>query len=289
MSTNNSNTSSLFHYTKKVGDLKLILENGLKPNYCKEDFSKIIDMQVIGIPMICFCDIPISRASTFRQGKDDTGYGNYALGLTKEWGIMNNINPILYVSNGSVFNALQNYSAILAKMKYDAEKDALETVKKHPNFVQNENGKRTYTASSKIPNSEKTLCEIMINHYLQADKHILYGLIKPYKNKDKNDYINYNENEWRYVVCNDWLWDKDKYDKWRGKSKLKPPSKFEPLKFNIADVNFIILENKSDVSDFVTYIRELKVFGGNKKPITDEDKNILLTKIITIDDIESNF
>lgn len=287
---NNSNTSSLFHYTKEVSDLKSILENGLKPNYCKEDFSETPINKFIALPMLCFCDIPISRASTFRQGKDDTGYGNYALGLTKEWGIKNNINPILYISNGSVFNALQNYGAILAQMKYNAEKDALETINAHPEFVQNENGKITYTASNTIPNSGKTVCDIMISHFLQYDKHILYGLIKTYKNKDKNDYINYNENEWRYVVSHDWYWDKDKYNEWRGdKNNPKPPSKFEPLRFNIADVNFIILENKFDVSDFVTYIRELKVFGGNTNHIADEDKNILLTKIITIDDIESNF
>ena len=84
-----SNSNTLFHYTNTKVKLLSILKNGLFPNYCMEElpFNKII-----GIPMISFCDIPLTRADVHR-GK----YGKFAIGLTKDWGKRNKLNPLLYL------------------------------------------------------------------------------------------------------------------------------------------------------------------------------------------------
>lgn len=56
--------------------------------------------------MVCFCDIPLSRI-----GEHVSFYGNYGLGLSLEWGHLNKLNPVWYLSNTtqlskSLFNAL---------------------------------------------------------------------------------------------------------------------------------------------------------------------------------------
>ena len=51
----------------------------------------------IGYPMVCFCDIPISRLS-----EHTTFYGEYGLGLTKEWGLKNGLEPVIYSTRAGI-------------------------------------------------------------------------------------------------------------------------------------------------------------------------------------------
>ena len=72
---------TLFHFTKTVESW---LGFDTTPN--------------VAIPVVCFCDIPLSRIS------DHIGfYGNFGIGLTKEWAMSNGLNPLLYVSSTSSF------------------------------------------------------------------------------------------------------------------------------------------------------------------------------------------
>ena len=48
-------------------------------------------------PMISFCDIPLSLAKT--QIKS---YGKYGIGMSKEWGITNKLNPVVYIESQSL-------------------------------------------------------------------------------------------------------------------------------------------------------------------------------------------
>ena len=98
-------TNSLFHFTKKVNNIFSILENDFYPQYCIEEIIDCIyhvdggtlDSR-LGVPMVCFCDIPLSQIN-----KHTTYYGNYAIGLTKDWAKRNKINPVLYMYPNSGF------------------------------------------------------------------------------------------------------------------------------------------------------------------------------------------
>ncbi|MBU0809519.1 MAG: hypothetical protein KKD30_16620 [Gammaproteobacteria bacterium] len=94
---------TLFHFTRSLEFLKSILSNGFRPRYCLED-TRYIGVDYMALPMCCFCDIPISRI------KEHTGfYGEYGLGMTKEWGAINNLEPILYASStGTVANFINH-------------------------------------------------------------------------------------------------------------------------------------------------------------------------------------
>lgn len=96
-------SNSLFHFTKSVDFLKGILQGGFHPRYCLED-TGYLDIDYIGYPMVCFCDIPLSRIA------DHTGfYGSYGLGMTKEWAIKNSLAPLLYAVNGGLLTEFSNY------------------------------------------------------------------------------------------------------------------------------------------------------------------------------------
>jgi len=84
----------LFHYKKDLGVLCLILQNGFRHNSWKETlpYGKIWQQNFI----CCFCDILPKQAAYHRAC-----YGNYALVLTKPWGISNRISPVRYVTEKS--------------------------------------------------------------------------------------------------------------------------------------------------------------------------------------------
>jgi len=91
---------SLFHLTPYFGNLLGILENTFYPRYCYEEFDLVDnDTQSYiedAIPMVCFCDIPLSQLMNHINT-----YGKYGLGMAKEWGIRKGLNPVIYFSKNS--------------------------------------------------------------------------------------------------------------------------------------------------------------------------------------------
>ncbi|MFD1753567.1 abortive infection system antitoxin AbiGi family protein [Rufibacter sediminis] len=93
---------TLFHYTEEQGFLIDALQNGFAPRYCLEDFSYAYPPNPpgsveIALAMKCFCDIRLS------QTQEHTAmYGEYVIGLTKEWAIRNEITPVLYFHETSL-------------------------------------------------------------------------------------------------------------------------------------------------------------------------------------------
>ena len=83
--------NTLFHFTSSLDNLTGILINDFYPRYCLEDFSDFLEHKYrIAIPMVSFCDIPLSQIHNHIKY-----YGGYALGLKKEWGRRNKISPII--------------------------------------------------------------------------------------------------------------------------------------------------------------------------------------------------
>lgn len=82
-------SSSFFHYTSETG-LVSILQNGFYGSYADEQFKDNNgNIQHLYIPMVSFCDIPLSYVETIT-------YGNYAIGMSRIWGNNNGLSPILY-------------------------------------------------------------------------------------------------------------------------------------------------------------------------------------------------
>lgn len=124
------NASSLLHFTNSMDALKGILEKGFRFSYCCEKVSSTINMNElhpeganffrpsphinshIAIPMICFCDIPLTRAKSH-----SILYGNFIVGVDKAMAITvfgDNINPVMYQTSQTIGLALHDLSVIKA-------------------------------------------------------------------------------------------------------------------------------------------------------------------------------
>jgi len=97
----NPKSESLFHFTKSLDGLLSILKNGFFPRFCVEDHTWFgMSDNAAAYPIVCFCDIPLSRI------KDHTDfYGAYGIGLTREWAQKNHLEPVIYSAGyGSVLD-----------------------------------------------------------------------------------------------------------------------------------------------------------------------------------------
>jgi hypothetical protein len=94
MNKSTISANTLFHFTSKLDYITNILTNEFTPRYCMESFGYLNEennLLEIALPMVCFCDIPLSQIRNHIKN-----YGGYAIGLLKEWGISNGINPVMY-------------------------------------------------------------------------------------------------------------------------------------------------------------------------------------------------
>jgi hypothetical protein len=102
-------SASLFHFTPKFEFLKGILSEGFRYGFMLEEipFGGYMEspiMMLSGAKGICFCDIPLSLSSEHRKQ-----YGQYALAMDREWGMMVGVTPVRYIHNRSP--DLKNYAA----------------------------------------------------------------------------------------------------------------------------------------------------------------------------------
>jgi len=90
-------SDTLFHFTTSAKNLESILSKKFQLTYCKETFTLDYQSHDYFVPMVSFCDIPLSLA----KNQIDK-YGSYAIGMTKEWGIRNKLNPVVYIEKDSL-------------------------------------------------------------------------------------------------------------------------------------------------------------------------------------------
>lgn len=271
-------TSSLFHFTKDPGVLLRILETGLIPNCCQEDLSYFDRTVNVGVPMISFCDIPLTRTSMFKAR-----YGDYVIGLSKEWALRKQINPILYVNDERILVSLGFFRAYYRTL--DEE-------------VKERGGSETSISFNLFSPKSLDGIKAFVNRNNAKDAvYSLMGYMKRYISKGPNgsDQSNYIENEWRYVVTGegiDWKWSLEEYMAWRGKGDKPEPSdalKAKKLTFNVEDITHIIVKTESEVHYFVDAILAMKNIGGLDVMLVDDARKLLLTKIISQEKIEKDF
>lgn len=279
---NNVNTNSLFHYTNNFENLIGIIRKGLLPNFCKEVLP---DDETIGIPMVSFCDIPLTRADEHR-GK----YGKFAIGLNKLWGDKNGLNPVLYLKSNSLKGAINNLSMTF-KQAEQYRNQEITKLKSDPSQTSvKSDGTLIITPKDQ---SFDTLCTLMGTSADCFTKEYLYGFIKIYEGTDRHGRptINYNENEWRCILGENsevnWLRGEEDYLKWRGKGD-KPKSIFKPLTFEVNDIRYILMEKEAEIEKLIKSIKILKTIGGNKT-VGYADKELLMTKIMSVERLSDDF
>lgn len=242
-------SKTLFHFTPNANNLISILKNEFHPKYCIEELP-IDGANIKALPMVCFCDIPLS------QIKDhiDT-YGMYGIGMKKDWGTRNGLNPIFYVSEDSLLD--KNLSSIISVF----QKDELKNI-------------------------------AHLNEAKESYLHIIRYLKKYEGDFRRGDNIIedvrfYNEREWRFCPPYNenikfWLLE-DEFKNPVSLAQANETLKNEKLSFEPNDIQYVIIKNESEIYPMIEALKDIK---SKYDPRTIET---LISKIITSDQILNDF
>jgi len=250
-------SKSIIHYTGNINNIKgIINDSSLRLKYCNENIVFDSDDQMsVAFPMVCFCDLPLSLA------KDHiTKYGSYGIGFSKEWARKNQLNPVLYLEQGSTLS-------IYLSKQTDKILDAIH---------------------SKESFSKEDMDELYkFAHVLGFCKNHI-GLLSRKGKKEIQDYVFYDEREWRYIPSQETLEESEMvvsgpaYAK--NKDKFNSKLKGKSLLFDHNDISYIIVKTDKDIPEIVDCIRS-KYY--NKLPAPTLHK--LYTKIISVNQIRDDF
>lgn len=296
---NSINASSLFHFTKKKETLESILSNGLRFSYAFESISPQITANInyssipkkvvegllketgIAIPMISFCDIPITRAS-LHMGR----YGKYMIGFDKshltEW-YKNTINPVLYIHSGNLSDAMVDLSEVYAET-FKAQIESIVSLSKQ--------GKTKESPEFKEQTTTLGLRKFFIL--------FLYGLIKPVYDP-KEDRFYYDEREWRAFLPDDsffndiWKWEitKENYDSnrdsWNNYLAESPDNYITLYEDILRDaITHIVVSEESEIDGVIKFVMESeKIFGYTN--ISKEARLYLVSRITSIERIALDY
>lgn len=312
------NSSSFFHYRRKKSDFLKIIKNGFSYRYSFEplgpefshsnqdeyipmmnymDKGKIVpnrdDFTGIAMPMLCFCDIPIMRASKHRKN-----YGGYCIGVDKEMMIErfeSILNPVFYVSSEDVkstFEELVRLRRELSptneeKSKVKKESEECKDIRDLMNAF-----KDPFFKEIIDKNVRQTKLYLSLMHFM--------ALCKSYtgKNYKGEDVCFYDEREWRVFSYDigpfKWVYDttSDEFEKDRAtKNKQLEKTKFLQLYIQPEDVgkiiSHIIVPTDKKVPEIIKEImKSPKIFGH---VLPTETKQLLISKVTSFERIEKDY
>ncbi len=214
-------SNSLFHATQSLDNLKSIIKQGFRVNYCLETLSvppssseEVAVAPAIYFPMVSFSDIPLSEIDYIT-----TKYqAQYIIGLQKAWGINNGLNPVLYTQSNSLL------------VKYLTEHQAR-------NSAENDR---------------------LLRYILGYTKNYK-GLHR--KSGFQDDNTPYNEKEWRYIPTDEQLKNigihSDFTENLTVTEKYLLTQKIQKLylKFNLEEIKYLIVNSGEDAENLIVYLQ----------------------------------
>ena len=259
-------TDTLIHFTDSKENLKSILQENFRIFMCNERLvlnrrSPSVPHQGmldIHVPMVSFCDIPLSEIKDHMSK-----YGSYGLGMTKVWGARKGLNPVLYLEQGS--NLIKSFKLAFTRLTHGTHES-----------------KPSQTDAQRAINAEaqKALTDVM--RYLKNYESYLYRdgeLTLKYRFSD--------EREWRYVPpytanCEMLLGDPD-FHKPDIRSAAEAKLVDFRLEFEPNDIKYIIINDDSEISEFIEHLRSVK-----SKKYSPDEIDRLTTRILTSEQINSD-
>lgn len=267
MKTRPISSSCLFHYTKSLETLHGILTSGFRFSLVKEALPRIgwgtSPLTALGIQrtyndnqVVCFCDIPLTLAA------DHRGYYNsYAIGLTKEWAMINNVAPVRYVHSDS-----PGFSGELIEF-LEANSNRLELGDGFVQaLIQHKTG--TIPKTDSFPDDTKTTISILEQMLAKALDFIAAGapFFKTYEGDDPLQKTPlkryYDEREWRAVPKS---------------------SEAKNLHFSWDDVVYIICPTRNECRELQEKSEDIC------KYLKFQDSTLLCEKLRSFEEIDSDF
>lgn len=244
-------SNSLFHFTEDKSALLGILADNFRLGWCKESYETEALAPDFYVPMVSFCDIPLSQIK-----RHIGSYGPYGIGLTKSWAIRNGLNPVIYMQSESMLN-----SCMKKGMAYVVKEDPAES-------------------------DEATNAVYALANFLGYVKPYEGELTR--KGVTQQNYRYSDEREWRYVPTStyDNLYITGAEDV--GKEELLSHDEASfiesfRLHFDPNDIKYIIIRDDSEIREFMRHLDEVK--GGK---YSSHDLARLSTRFLTVEQIEQD-
>ena len=221
-------SSTLFHFTSSRENLISILATEFSPRFSFEEFTGAIGEGsgtaefAVGIPMVCFCDIPLSLAADHMMV-----YGRYALGLTKDWGRRLGVAPVLYTyPEAATTDAVIRLHLTIEVLRGTADDGA------------------EFSADT-----ERLIC--FVKPY--------EGTLRRIGHQEKRVRF-YDEREWRYVPPGPWTaLERQSFDDPGVRATANEEiGRRSRLRFEPADIRYIVVATESEIGPMVSEIRRIK-------------------------------
>jgi hypothetical protein len=212
---NKINASSLCHFTGRFDVLQKIIRNGIRFSFAFEKLSPTIianfeypsnpqfvshiyENAGVAIPMVSFCDIPITRVT-----EHISKYGQYMIGLNKKiiLDLYNEIiNPVFYIYSDNLHQVIDDISNVYAEATNLQMQEAINKGKRINVFTQEDVEEIVKEVIEKFPYTKRKI-----------SSQFIVGLSKPCYSKD-GAVCYYDEREWRAFwldrmsVETNWKW-----------------------------------------------------------------------------------
>lgn len=244
-------TNSIIHFTSEISFLKGILKSGFKIKYCSEKLILSSDTNQYKNSFVAHPMVCFCDIPIKSSLEHVKMYGSYGIGLSKDWANKKGINPVLYINKDSMI--AKNISMLLTKRRTKKlDNETNKDIIRIKAFSKNYSGK----------------------------------LFKNGKLID-NEYRFYDEREWRLIP------EKEKLGKVsisiNNSTYLKDKNKYNAkldncfIDFSHTDITYIIVSKTSEIPDIVSYLEVIY------KHVDPKEKNILISKIISIEQIQNDF
>lgn len=241
-------SSTLIHFTADKKALLNILSDNFHVFNCRENFTLNDGPITFVVPMVSFCDIPLSEVKSHIEK-----YGSYGIGLTKEWGVKNGLNPVLYIAQKS--SLAKSFQAALVHFA-------------------DRKGENDWTTE------QKSLVDVLryMKNY-EGDLTRKGTTVERYRFSD--------EREWRYVppaetdchmICL-----QSEYEDSDFKDCVDAQLVSLRLSFEPNDIKYIIIRDDSEIGEFVEHLRRAK-----GKRYVHDDVERLTTRILTSEQINND-
>lgn len=250
--------NTLFKFMKKLDYLKTIIKNSaIIPRYNTEiiEYLNIKMFSEIAYPMVCFCDINLTKLHHHTKN-----YGSYGIGFKKQYTYSyNDIEPIHYVN--PISNEIKDFKSAFSV--------ALNNKENNNEILKN------YLSTT-----------LLFMKPIEGDMYITDEKTGGKKREFRRFH---DEKEWRYVPH---IQKEDLYLVLHGKkltdsfinecNKVLENQRKYWLKFPISEVNYLMVETENDSIELANYIFKLKKY-------TKDEKRLLVSKIIILKNLEKDW
>lgn len=244
----------IFHFVDKATALKgIVRERAFFPSYALERIANLDAIREFGCPMVSFCDLRLSELPIHMSK-----YGYYGIGLTKEWALNANLNPVAYVNKSSEFTngLLRGIDCLFQALRSDEQTDYDALMRQQFTYMDTINTLRF------IKNYEGILIR---------------------RNRKPRDYRFADEREWRHVTPHNTpgILPFLPANLMHKKAYFNTQLRAFRLTYTPTDVKYLIIPSEKNIPALRRTIESLQV--------SQADQNHLLARIITSEQIKSDF